>query len=55
MTPEDDEDPDNDGDGIMKPLSNPSKDKKKKKSMEPIKQPDAVYFSNTSGRGYTTE
>jgi len=51
---EGDDDPDNDGDGVMKPLSNPSKDKKKKK-MEPIKSPDAVYFSNTSMRGYTTE
>lgn len=38
----------------MKPLSNPSKDKKKKK-MEPIKQPDAVYFSNSSMNGRTTE
>lgn len=54
MTPDEDDDPDNDGDGVMKPLSNPSKDKKKKK-MEAIKSPDAVYFSNTSMRGYTTE
>lgn len=49
------EDPDNDGDGIMKPLSNPRKEKKNAegKEMKPVTSPDAVYFANNSMRGDT--
>ena len=54
MQQEEEDDADNDGDGILKPKSNPSKDKKQKK-MEQIKTADAVYFSNSSMRGKTAE
>ena len=52
---EEDESSDNDGDGITKPKSNPKKDEKPKKGIEPIKMADAVYYANNSMHGHTTE